>query len=272
MSGRVSDQDVGAAMPGRALSRRCAAMPGRDDVEALRPSVGRASLTHDASSAARSGRVGGAGREPGESPQRQDAASPTSPLRRRTSLCRRRSPRRRRLRHRRRGGHAGGCSDAGGGPCPRLRRRRAVPTARGVTATRKTSRKVTATRGWHNAGGCCRADAPSGRMTSSFFWRWSVIVPRTRSGRTSAMSRQVCLDHASSLGARSVADLDLAVLRGWLARQRRAGAALHDVGEAAQPRPAPSPNGLAWWGSLPTTRAVRCRHATASHASFGTRT
>lgn len=33
------------------------------------------------------------------------------------------------------------------------------------------------------------------------------------------------LDHASSLGARSVADLDLAVLRGWLARQRRAGAA-----------------------------------------------
>lgn len=33
------------------------------------------------------------------------------------------------------------------------------------------------------------------------------------------------LDHASSLGALSVADLDLAVLRGWLARQRRAGAA-----------------------------------------------
>ena len=33
------------------------------------------------------------------------------------------------------------------------------------------------------------------------------------------------LDHAASLGAHSVADLDLAVLRGWLARQRRAGAA-----------------------------------------------
>ena len=33
------------------------------------------------------------------------------------------------------------------------------------------------------------------------------------------------LDHAASLGAHTVADLDLAVLRGWLARQRRAGAA-----------------------------------------------
>jgi integrase/recombinase XerC len=33
------------------------------------------------------------------------------------------------------------------------------------------------------------------------------------------------LGHAAALGARSVADLDLAVLRGWLARQRRAGAA-----------------------------------------------
>ena len=33
------------------------------------------------------------------------------------------------------------------------------------------------------------------------------------------------LDHAASLRAHSVADLDLAVLRGWLARQRRAGAA-----------------------------------------------
>src|SRR5262249_38136515 len=33
------------------------------------------------------------------------------------------------------------------------------------------------------------------------------------------------LDHAAALGARSVADLDLPLLRGWLARQRRAGAA-----------------------------------------------
>ena len=91
-------------------------------------------------------------------------------------------------------------------------------------ATRKSSRKITATRG---VATMLEALPEPMRRAVDDFERF-LALERNRSAHTvRAYVGDVVslLDHAASLGAHSLADLDLAVLRGWLARQRRAGAA-----------------------------------------------
>jgi integrase/recombinase XerC len=89
---------------------------------------------------------------------------------------------------------------------------------------RKSSRKITPTR---EVAPMLEALPEPMRRAVDDFERF-LALERNRSAHTvRAYVGDVVslLDHAASLGAHSVADLDLAVLRGWLARQRRAGAA-----------------------------------------------
>ena len=91
-------------------------------------------------------------------------------------------------------------------------------------AERKSSRKITPTR---EVAPMLEALPEPMRRAVDDFERF-LALERNRSVHTvRAYVGDVVslLDHAASLGAHSVADLDLAVLRGWLARQRRAGAA-----------------------------------------------
>jgi len=91
-------------------------------------------------------------------------------------------------------------------------------------AERKSSRKITPTR---EVAPMLEALPEPMRRAVDDFERF-LALERNRSAHTvRAYVGDVVslLDHAASLGAHSVADLDLAVLRGWLARQRRAGAA-----------------------------------------------
>lgn len=106
---------------------------------------------------------------------------------------------------------------------------RSVTAARRETATRnvvrrKSSKKIAPARGVATM----RAALPEPmRLAVDDFERF-LALERNRSAHTvRAYVGDVVslLDQAASLGAHSVADLDLAVLRGWLARQRRAGAA-----------------------------------------------
>ena len=89
---------------------------------------------------------------------------------------------------------------------------------------RKSSRKITPTRG---VAPMLDALPEPMRRAIDDFERF-LALERNRSAHTvrAYVGDAVgLLDHAASLGAHSVPDLDLAVLRGWLARQRRAGAA-----------------------------------------------
>jgi integrase/recombinase XerC len=108
----------------------------------------------------------------------------------------------------------------GGGEVSAARERTAVRNA----AERKSSRKITPTR---EVATMLEALPEPMRRAVDEFERF-LALERNRSVHTvRAYVGDVVslLDHAASLGAHSVADLDLAVLRGWLARQRRAGAA-----------------------------------------------
>jgi integrase/recombinase XerC len=108
----------------------------------------------------------------------------------------------------------------GAGEVSAARERTAVRNA----AERKSSRKITPTR---EVATMLEALPEPMRRAVDEFERF-LALERNRSVHTvRAYVGDVVslLDHAASLGARSVADLDLAVLRGWLARQRRAGAA-----------------------------------------------
>jgi integrase/recombinase XerC len=108
----------------------------------------------------------------------------------------------------------------GAGEVSAARERTAVRNA----AERKSSRKITPTR---EVATMLEALPEPMRRAVDEFERF-LALERNRSVHTvRAYVGDVVslLDHAASLGAHSVADLDLAVLRGWLARQRRAGAA-----------------------------------------------
>ena len=108
----------------------------------------------------------------------------------------------------------------GAGEVSAARERTAVRNA----AERKSSRKITPTR---EVATMLEALPEPMRRAVDEFERF-LALERNRSVHTvRAYVGDVVslLDHAASLGAHSVADLDLALLRGWLARQRRAGAA-----------------------------------------------
>jgi integrase/recombinase XerC len=108
----------------------------------------------------------------------------------------------------------------GAGEVSAARERTAVRNA----AERKSSRKITPTR---EVATMLEALPEPMRRAVDEFERF-LALERNRSVHTvRAYVGDVVslLDHAASLGAHSVADLDLAVLRGWLARQRRGGAA-----------------------------------------------
>jgi integrase/recombinase XerC len=115
---------------------------------------------------------------------------------------------------------AGTRKATGAGEVTAARERTAVRNA----AERKSSRKITPTR---EVATMLEALPEPMRRAVDEFERF-LALERNRSVHTvRAYVGDVVslLDHAASLGAHSVADLDLAVLRGWLARQRRAGAA-----------------------------------------------
>jgi integrase/recombinase XerC len=115
---------------------------------------------------------------------------------------------------------AGTRKGAGAGEVTAARERTPVRNA----AERKSSPKITPTR---EVATMLEALPEPMRRAVDDFERF-LALERNRSAHTvRAYIGDVVslLDHAASLGAHSVADLDLAVLRGWLARQRRAGAA-----------------------------------------------
>ena len=102
--------------------------------------------------------------------------------------------------------------------------KKAVPVTPEVAQKTTARRKITATRG---VATMLEALPEQMRRAVDDFERF-LALERNRSAHTvRAYVGDVVslLDHAASLGARSVADLDLALLRSWLSRQRRAGAA-----------------------------------------------